>query len=71
MTKINYAAMNDQELKCYILTHRDDQEAFHTYMDRRHSRLNKTNVKLDDPDWEEKVLAAIQVQLNSNSQQDK
>jgi len=68
MTRINYVAMNDQELKHYILTHRDDQEAFYTYIDRRHSRLNKINVKLDDPDWEEKVLAVIQVQLDSNSQ---
>jgi hypothetical protein len=66
MTKINYAAMSDQELKHHILTHRDDQEAFHNYMDRRRSRSNRTAVKFDDPDWEEKVLAAIQAQLNPN-----
>jgi hypothetical protein len=68
MTRINYVAMNDQELKHYILTHRDDQEAFYTYINRRHSRFNKINVKLDDPAWEENVLTVIQVQLNSNSQ---
>ncbi|WP_442937944.1 DUF6887 family protein [Nostoc sp.] len=35
MNKVNYAAMNDQELKSYFLTHRDDKEGFHAYMDRR------------------------------------
>jgi hypothetical protein len=33
MTKVNYAVMSDQELKQYLLTHKDDQEAFYAYMD--------------------------------------
>lgn len=66
MTKVNYTTMSDQELKRYILTHRDDQEAFYTYMDRRHSRSRRTAIEFDDPAWEEKVLSAIQTQLGSD-----
>lgn len=66
MTEVNYAAMTDQELKRYILAHRHDQAAFHTYMNRRHSRADKVVIKFDDPDWEEKVLVAIQAQLDSS-----
>ncbi len=66
MTNVNYTAMSDQELKRYILTHRDDQEAFHAYMDRRRSRPRGTVVNFDDPDWENKIVSAIQAQLSSN-----
>lgn len=65
MSNINYTAMSDRELKRYILTHRDDREAFYAYMDRRRSRPRKAIVKLDDPAWQEKIISAIQVQLNS------
>lgn len=41
MTKVNFVAMSDRELKQYILSHRDDREAFYAYIDRRHSRPNK------------------------------
>jgi hypothetical protein len=38
MNKIDYAAMTDQELKQYFLSHRNDDAAFQAYMDRRHAR---------------------------------
>lgn len=38
---IDYKSMTDQELKRYMLDHRDDQQAFHAYMDRRHARPKK------------------------------
>ncbi|OKH24443.1 hypothetical protein NIES593_07115 [Hydrococcus rivularis NIES-593] len=66
MTKINYAQMSDRELKRYLLTHRDDLEAFHAYMDRRHSRPRETSITFDDPQWEEKILSAIRAQLSSS-----
>lgn len=66
MTQVNYAAMSDRELKHYILTHRDDWEAFYAYMDRRHSRSSRTAIAFDDPAWEEKVLSAIESQLGSD-----
>ncbi|MFB2936108.1 hypothetical protein ACE1B6_12720 [Aerosakkonemataceae cyanobacterium BLCC-F154] len=65
MTKVNFAAMSDRQLKQYILTHRDDKEAFYAYIDRRHSRPNKLTIKFEDPAWEEKIVSAIQTQLKS------
>jgi hypothetical protein len=67
MTKVNYAAMSDRELKHYIFIHRNDQEAFEAYMERRHSRLQRTAIEFDDPAWEEKVVSAIQAQLGSDN----
>jgi hypothetical protein len=65
MTKVNYAAMSDQELKHYLLNHRDDQEAFYAYMDRRKARHRDAAIEFDDPAWEEKIIALIQKQLGS------
>jgi hypothetical protein len=45
MNKIDYAAMTDRELKQYFLSHRDDDEAFQAYMDRRHTRPRKVLIK--------------------------
>lgn len=38
--KHNFEAMNLKELRSYILEHRDDNEAFYTYMDRSKSEGN-------------------------------
>lgn len=63
MTEVNYAAMTNQELKRYILNNRKDLEAFEVYTDRRYCRPNRTVVKFDDPDWEEKIVSEIQSTL--------
>ena len=34
MTKANFQAMTKQELRAYVLQHRDDQEAFHALTDK-------------------------------------
>ncbi|WP_414567079.1 DUF6887 family protein [Nostoc sp. CCY 9925] len=66
MNKVNYAAMNDQELKSYLLSHKDDKEAFYAYMDRRKTRPYDAAIKLKDPAWKEKIIAVIQKQLASD-----
>ncbi|MEH2281595.1 MAG: hypothetical protein V7K90_09645 [Nostoc sp.] len=66
MNKVNYAGMSDQGLKSYLLTHKDDKEAFYAYMDRRKSRHRDTPIKLNDPAWQEKIIAVIQKQLGSD-----
>jgi len=66
MKQVDYAAMSDQELKQYLGEHRDDQAAFHAYIDRRQARPHKPVIELDDPDWQERVVAVIQDQLNAN-----
>ena len=66
MNMVNYAAMSDQELKSYLLTHKDDKQAFYAYMDRRKSRHRDAAIKLDDPAWEKKIIAVIEKQLGSD-----
>ena len=68
MKKVNYVAMNAQELKRYMLAHREDREAFNAYLDRRHSHSNKTVIKFNDPAWEEKIISLIQEKLDFHAQ---
>ena len=37
MTKPNFESMNRAELKTYMMTHREDDEAFRAYIDRLHT----------------------------------
>ena len=65
MSQINYAAMSDAELKQYFLKHRGDQAAFQAYLDRVNQRPRRIIASLDDPDFDQKVQAAIQQKLES------
>ncbi len=40
MNKPNFQAMNQKELKSYVLEHREDQEAFFAYVDKLHVEGN-------------------------------
>lgn len=40
MSKPNFQAMSQKELHNYVLTHRDDQEAFYAYVDKLHAEGN-------------------------------
>ena len=40
MNKPNFQAMNRKELHDYVLTHREDQEAFYAYVDKLHAEGN-------------------------------
>uniref|UniRef100_B8HWA4 Uncharacterized protein n=1 Tax=Cyanothece sp. (strain PCC 7425 / ATCC 29141) TaxID=395961 RepID=B8HWA4_CYAP4 len=67
MTQVNYAEMTDQELKQYFLAHRDDQAAFYAYMDRLNARPRKPGIKLDDPDWENKLRVMVEEKLGQDN----
>ena len=69
MKQIDYGVMSDRELKQYMLTHREDQEAFNAYLDRRHSRSKQNTIEFDDPASEEKIRLAIQEKLDTNFSQ--
>lgn len=73
MSQINYAAMSDEELRRYFLRHREDKMALRAYLDRLSDRPRKIITTVDDPDFDEKVQAAIRQKLeaarNSSSQQ--
>jgi hypothetical protein len=40
MSQLNYQQMNQQELREYVLTHREDEAAFHAYVDLLHVEVN-------------------------------
>jgi len=63
MSLINYDTLSDAELKQYFLKHRGDQSAFQAYMDRLSQRPRKIIASPDDPDFDEKVQAAIRQKL--------
>ncbi|MFB2923399.1 DUF6887 family protein [Aerosakkonema funiforme] len=75
MNQINYDAMSDAELKQYFLKHREDRTALQAYLDRLNQRPRRIIASLSDPDFDEKVLAAIREKLeaskNSNDRQSK
>lgn len=48
MKNIDYAKMSDQELKQYLLTHKDDKSAFYIYLDRRHQHPKETILSVNE-----------------------
>jgi hypothetical protein len=40
MSKPNFQEMSRNELRAYVLAHREDQEAFYAYVDRLNSEAN-------------------------------
>ena len=73
MSRIDYDVMSDAELKQYFLKHRGDHTAFQAYLDRLNQRPKRIIASLSDPDFDEKVQAAIRQKLeaarDSSSQQ--
>jgi hypothetical protein len=65
MSQVNYAAMSDRELKQYFLRHREDKTALQAYLDRLGDRPREIITTVDDPDFDEKIQAAILRQLQA------
>jgi hypothetical protein len=63
MSQVNYDAMSDAELKQYFLKHRGDHFAFQAYLDRINQRPRRIIASLNDPDFDQKVQAAIREKL--------
>jgi hypothetical protein len=56
----NFEAMNLDELRQYILAHREDIDAFHTYIDRSKASGRMITINPDDPNWEDALERKIQ-----------
>jgi hypothetical protein len=71
MPQVNYDLMSTPELKQYFLKHRGDESAFQAYLDRINQHPLRIIASPDDPDFDEKVQAAIRQKLaaGNNSQQ--
>lgn len=65
MSQVNYDSMSDSELKQYFLKHRGDRVAFQAYLDRLNQRPRKIIASPNDPNFDEKVQAAIRQKLET------
>ncbi|MBZ8178630.1 DUF6887 family protein [Oscillatoria salina] len=65
MSQVNYDAMSTTELRNYFLKHRGDKAAFQAYLDRINQHPLKIVASPDDPDFDEKVQAAIRRKLEA------
>lgn len=71
MSQTNYDAMSDAELRQYFLKHRGDRAAVQAYLDRVNQRPRRIIAHADDPDFDEKVQAAIRQKLDAASNHDR
>lgn len=63
MNNIDYIKMSDRELKQYLLSHKDDQEAFYAYLDRKHQHPKQTILSVNELETltsEEKIILVRQ-----------
>jgi hypothetical protein len=60
MTIDDFEAMNLNELRQYVLTHRQDQRAFHLYVDRSKASGRMITINPGDPNWENSLEQKIQ-----------
>ena len=66
MSKVDYTAMSDGELKRYFLKNRGDKAALQAYLDRRKKRSNSIITKVGDLDFDTKIEAAIRQQIKED-----
>ena len=59
--------MTDAELKNYFLNHRNDKTAFQAYIDRIDRDPRQVIANPNDPDFDEKIQAAILNRLQNKS----
>ncbi len=55
MTFANYAAINLDELRQYVLMHRENTTAFQLYIDRSKTTGRTITIDPSDPEWEENL----------------
>jgi hypothetical protein len=60
MTEANLEAMNLNDLRRYVLTHREDLNAFHHYVDRSKASGRMITINPSDPNWEDSLDRKIQ-----------
>ncbi|MFB2834183.1 DUF6887 family protein [Floridanema evergladense] len=64
MTAANYDAMSLDELRRYVLSHREDIDAFHRYIDRSKAAGRMITIDLEDKHWEENITDQIKQKDN-------
>ena len=67
MNQINYTTMTDAELKDYFLKHRNNKAALQAYLDRINQNPKQVIANPNDPDFDEKIQAAILNKLQNKN----
>jgi hypothetical protein len=65
MTQVNFDAMSDAELRQYFLNNRQDQAALEAHLDRLNRQPHPIIARPGDPDFNEKIQAAIRQKLEA------
>jgi hypothetical protein len=60
MTEANLEAMSLNELRQYVLIHREDLNAFHLYVDRSKASGRMITIDPSDPNWKNSLDQKIQ-----------
>jgi hypothetical protein len=63
MSQVNFDAMSDAELRQYFLQNRQDQAALEAHLDRLNHQPCPIIASPGDPDFGEKIQAAIRQKL--------
>ncbi len=66
MSQVNYDAMSDTELRQYFLRHCEDKAALQAYLDRLNQHPRTIIASPDDPNFDEKIQAAIRQKLEAS-----
>ena len=67
MTSVNYETMGLDELRQYVLTHREDIKAFHLYVDRSKASGRMITIDPNDPQWEENLDRSIESRISGEA----
>lgn len=59
MTSANYDTMSLDELRRYVLAHREDTNAFYAYIGRSKTAGRMITIDPSDPQWEENLEQRI------------
>ncbi|MCY7335388.1 MAG: hypothetical protein LH613_04100 [Chamaesiphon sp.] len=67
MTSANYETMGLDELRQYVLVHREDIQAFHVYIDRSKASGRMITIDPNDPQWEENLDRSIKSKISGEA----
>lgn len=68
MSKNNFSAMTDAQLRAYVLNHRQDTTAFHAYVDRMQQR--PPIAVIEPEEWSEERMREILNEIKHRSSHD-
>ncbi|MBW4665544.1 MAG: hypothetical protein KME01_15345 [Chroococcus sp. CMT-3BRIN-NPC107] len=71
MIDTNYDGVSLDELRRYVLTHREDDRAFHAYIDRSKATGRMISIDLNNPHWEKTLDRQIQKTLAVEDEEDR